>query len=77
MLLFSAKFIVHYSNSTSKSLSSLARLLLLNIRCVCLHRLNPRRLDITLDLELALDGSGLRMSLYGGAFPGQLMHQAA
>jgi hypothetical protein len=37
-----------------KALSSLARLQLLNVRVVRLRRLNPRRLDFILDLELEL-----------------------
>jgi hypothetical protein len=37
-----------------KALSSLARLRLLNIRNVCLRRLNPRRLAIIFDLETEL-----------------------
>jgi hypothetical protein len=37
-----------------KALPSLARLRLLNIRVVCLRRLNPRRLDFILDLKLVL-----------------------
>ena len=35
-----------------KALSSLVRLRLLNIRSVCLRRLNPHRLDFIFDLKL-------------------------
>ena len=50
-----------------KALSSLARLRLLNVLSVRLRRLNPRRLEITLDLELdymlAVVGRGCSLSV--------------